>query len=55
MADSTNDPAGWAAPTPAHRRPGRRLVQALISTDSYLSVLLLILFTYVFSVSVATS
>ena len=55
MADSTNDPAGWAAPTPAHRRPFRRLVQALISTDSYLSVLLLILFTYVFSVSVAAS
>ena len=55
MADSTNDLAGWAAPTPAHRRPFRRLVQALISTDSYLSVLLLILFTYVFSVSVAAS
>ena len=55
MADSTNDLAGWAAPTPAHRRPGRRLVQALISTDSYLSVLLLILFTYVFSVAVAAS
>ena len=53
MADSTNDPAAPAAP--AHRRPARRLVQALISTDSYLSVLLLILFTYVFSVSVATS
>ena len=53
MADSTNDPAAPAAP--AHRRPARRLVQALISTDSYLSVLLLILFTYVFSVSVAAS
>ena len=53
MADSTNDPAGPTAS--AHRRPGRRLVRALISTDSYLSVLLLILFTYVFSVAVAAS
>ena len=53
MADSTNDPAGPTAS--AHRRPGRRLVRALISTDSYLSVLLLILFTYVFSVSLAAS
>ena len=53
MADSTNDPARPGAS--AHRRPGRRLVQALISTDSYLSVLLLILFTYVFSVAVAAS
>ena len=55
MADSTNDPAGPTASAPTYRRPARRLVQALISTDSYLSVLLLILFTYVFSVSVAAS
>ena len=55
MADSTNDPAAPAAPTPAHRRPVRRLAQALISTDSYGSVLLMILFTYVFSVAVVAS
>jgi hypothetical protein len=55
MTDSTNYPAGPAAPAPARRRPVRRLVQALISPDSYGSVLLLILFTYVFSVSVAAS
>jgi Ion channel len=52
MTDSTNDPA---APAPTHRRPVRRLAQALISTNSYGSVLLLILFTYLFSVTVAAS
>jgi Ion channel len=55
MADSTKDPAGPAAPASAHRRPFRRLAQALISTDSYGSVLLMILFTYLFSVGVSAS
>jgi Ion channel len=53
MADSTNDPAAPAVA--AHRRPVRRLTQTLISTDSYGPVLLLIVFTYVFSVTVVAS
>jgi hypothetical protein len=58
MTDSTNDPATPAgaadpdAPDPGRRGPVRRLARALVSTDSYGSVLLLILFTYVFSVTV---
>ena len=58
MADSPNEPAGAADPgqsAPAHRRPIRRLARELVSPDSYGSVLLLILFTYVFSVSVTAS
>src|SRR5262245_61103570 len=61
MTDSANEPAGTAdpadpgAPGPARRRPLRRLGRAMISTDSYGSVLLLILFTYVFSVTVTAS
>ena len=61
MTDSPKEPAGPAdpadpgAPGPARRRPLRRLARAMISTDSYGSVLLLILFTYVFSVTVTAS
>jgi len=56
MTDSPNDPAGPAgpadpdAPDSARRQPLRRLARALVSPDSYGSVLLLILFTYGFSV-----
>jgi Ion channel len=55
MADSTNDPTSPAAqgPSPrARRRPLRRLARTMVSPDSYGSVLLLILFTYLFSVTV---
>src|SRR5512140_1736953 len=55
MTDSPNDPTGAAgpdAPAPAFRHPVRRLARAMVSPDSYGSVLLLILFTYLFSVSV---
>src|SRR5215470_19567913 len=52
MTVSPNEPAGPAAPASAHRHPIRRLGQALVSPRSYGSVLLLILFTYVFSVGV---
>jgi hypothetical protein len=61
MTDSPNEPAGPADPadpgTPgsARRHPVRRFARAMISPDSYGSVLLLILFTYVFSVSVIAS
>lgn len=61
MTDSPNDPAGAAgqdgpdAPAPALRHPLRRLARAMVSPDSYGSVLLLILFTYLFSVSVTAS
>src|SRR5215510_2149995 len=61
MTDSANEPAGPAdpadpgAPGSARRRPLRRLARAMISPDSYGSVLLLILFTYVFSVTVTAS
>jgi hypothetical protein len=58
MTDSPNDPAGPADPadpdasSSARRHPLRRLAHAMVSTDSYGSVLLLILFTYGFSVGV---
>ena len=58
MTDSQNgpaspaDPAGPGPSAPARRRPVRRLVHAMVSPDSYGSVLLLILFTYGFSVGV---
>jgi len=61
MTDSANEPTGPAdpadpgAPGPARRHPLRRLARAMISPDSYGSVLLLILFTYVFSVTVTAS
>src|SRR5215467_7405467 len=61
MTDSTNDPAGPANPadpdasSSARRHPVRRLARAMVSTDSYGSVLLLILFTYGFSVGVTAS
>src|SRR5262252_3398976 len=61
MTDSPNDPAGPADPADpdasesAHRHPVRRLARALVSPDSYGSVLLLILFTYLFSVGVTAS
>jgi Ion channel len=60
MTDSANDPAGPAGPAdpggPASaRRPLRRLGRAMVSPDSYGSVLLLILFTYGFSVGVTAS
>src|SRR6516165_10694933 len=61
MADSPNEPASPADPAvsgplaSAHRHPVRRLGRAMISPDSYGSVLLLLLFTYVFSVSVTSS
>jgi hypothetical protein len=58
MTDSPNDPAGAADPADpdalasARRHPVRRLARAMVSPDSYGSVLLLILFTYLFSVTV---
>ena len=61
MTDSPNDPAGAAraadpdAPDSARRQPIRRLGRAMVSPDSYGSVLLLILFTYLFSVGVTAS
>ena len=58
MADSPNEPAGLAHPgalTSAHRHPVRRLARAMVSPDSYGSVLLLILFSYGFSVGVTAS
>jgi len=56
MTGSPNDPADPAGPAaPAHRRPLRRLAREMISPDSYGSVLLLILFTYLFSVTVVAS
>jgi len=59
MTDSLNDPAGPAAGpgavASARRRPLRRLASAMVSPDSYGSVLLLILFTYGFSVGVTAS
>jgi len=58
MTDSPNEPASPADPAPSaavHRRPLRRLVREMVSPDSYGLVLLLILFTYVFSVSVTAS
>jgi Ion channel len=61
MTDSPNDPAGPAgsadpdASASARRHPVRQLARAMVSPDSYGSVLLLILFTYVFSVTVTSS
>jgi Ion channel len=61
MTDSPNDLAGPADPadldasSSARRHPVRRLARAMVSRDSYGSVLLLILFTYVFSVTVTAS
>jgi len=61
MTDSPNEPAGQASPAgpgaqaSARSRPFLRLARAMISPDSYGSVLLLILFTYVFSVTVTAS
>src|SRR5215831_8716420 len=58
MTDSPNDPGGPAASadadasSSARRHPLRRLARAMVSPDSYGSVLLLILFTYLFSVTV---
>src|SRR5215469_1276021 len=61
MTDSPNDPAGAVgpadpdAPESARRQPIRRLTRAMVSPDSYGSVLLLLLFTYLFSVTVTAS
>lgn len=61
MTDSPNEPAGQAGPAdqgppaPARRHPLQQLARAMTSPDSYGSVLLLILFTYVFSVTVIAS
>jgi hypothetical protein len=59
MTDSPNDPAGPAdvadPSASARRHPVRRLAHAMVSPDSYGSVLLLILFTYLFSVGVTSS
>jgi hypothetical protein len=61
MTDSPNEPAGQAdpagpgAPASARRRPIRKLAREMVSTDSYGSVLLLILFTYGFSVTVTAT
>jgi hypothetical protein len=61
MTDSPNDPAGPADPADpdaldlARLHPLRRLTRAMVSPDSYGPVLLLILFTYVFSVTVTAS
>jgi hypothetical protein len=49
------DPAGPGAPASARRGPIRQLARAMVSTDSYGSVLLLILFTYGFSVTVTAT
>jgi len=61
MTDSPNDPAGAAgaadpdALASLRRHPVRQLARAMVSPDSYGSVLLLILFTYLFSVGVTAS
>jgi hypothetical protein len=58
MTDSPNEPAGPADPgasATARRRPVWQLARAMTSTDSYGSVLLLILFTYAFSVTITAS
>jgi hypothetical protein len=66
MTDSPNEPpphepvgppgaAGPGAQASARRRPIRQLARAMVSTDSYGSVLLLILFTYGFSVTVTAT
>jgi Ion channel len=58
MTDSPSEPTVPADPGPAasaHHHPVRQLAHALVSPDSYGSVLLLILFTYVFSVAVTAS
>ncbi len=66
MTDSPKEPAphepagppgdaGPGAPASARRRPIRQLARAMVSTDSYGSVLLLILFTYGFSVTVTAT
>lgn len=58
MTDSPNEPTGQADPAnpaasaSARRHPLRGLARAMVSPDSYGSVLLLILFTYGFSVGV---
>lgn len=65
MTDSPNEPpahepagpdaVGPGASASARRRPIRQLARAMVSTDSYGSVLLLILFTYGFSVTVTAT
>jgi len=61
MTDSPNGPAEPAHPAdrgpsaPARGHLVRRLAREMVSPNSYGSVLLLILFTYVFSVSVTAS
>src|SRR5215831_14666825 len=61
MTDSPNEPASPANPAdpgpsaPARRHPLRQLAHAMVSPESYGSVLLLILFTYGFSVGVTAS
>ena len=66
MTDSPNEPpprepagppgaAGLGAPASTRRHPIRQLARAMVSTDSYGSVLLLILFTYGFSVTVTAT
>ena len=61
MTDSPNDPAGPGdradpdGPGSARRHPVRHVARALVSPDSYGSVLLLILFTYLFSVGVTAN
>ena len=66
MTDSPNEPpprepagppgaAGPGAPASTRRHPIRQLARAMVSTDSYGSVLLLILFTYGFSVTVTAT
>ena len=55
MTDFPDDPAALAPPVHESRRPLKRLSQAMASPDSYGLVLLLIVFTYVFSVSVTAT
>jgi hypothetical protein len=58
MTDSPHESASPADPaslTLARRHPVRRLARAMVSPESYGSVLLLILFTYGFSVGVTAS
>jgi Ion channel len=55
MTDSADGPAGPVDPAPGPGPPVRRLGQALIAPDSYGPVLLMIAFTYAFSVGVSAT
>lgn len=55
MTDSVDGPAGPGGPAPGPGHPVRRLGRALIAPDSYGPALLMIAFTYAFSVGVSTT